>query len=151
FMHLHDMVNPAFAYSPQLGLRTHNPTQHRITRERYRLLWDITIDGRITRTGRETMTNREQHQGLFDRAFSFWPEDKRRQVFESYWNDCAPCHDKLLSLAADPRELRHAQEPLPGGSCPLCHFPTFEWMDVALNPEILATLGTRFPHWTANQ
>ena len=51
FMHLHDMVDPAFAYSRQIHLPTHNQTQQRITRERYRLLWDITIDGRLTRAG----------------------------------------------------------------------------------------------------
>ena len=152
FMHLHDMVDPAFDYSPQIHLPTHNQTQQRITRERYRLLWDITIDGRLTRAGRETVNRRDQHQALFERAFSFWPEDKRRQGFDSHWNERAPCHENILALAADPRDLSHAQEPLPGGSCPLCHFPTFEWTDVStLNLETLTTLRTQFPHWTPDQ
>jgi hypothetical protein len=149
FMHLHDMVDPAFGYSPQIHLPTHNQTQQRITRERYRLLWDITIDGRLTRAGRDTMNRPEQHQALFDRAFSFWPGEKRHQVFESHWNAVAPRHENILAIAADPRDLSHAQEPLPGGSCPLCHFPTFEWADTpALPPETLTKLGERFPAWT---
>jgi hypothetical protein len=149
FMHLHDMVDPEFAYSPQLHLPTHNQTQQRITRERYRLLWDITIDGRLTRAQRQTMTGQDQHQALFDRAFAFWPDGKRRQVFESHWNDRTPRHQNLLALAADPRDLSHAQEPLPGGTCPLCQFPTFEWAEVlALAPETLSTLRTQFPNWT---
>jgi hypothetical protein len=152
FMHLHDMVDPAFAYSPQIHLPTHNQTQQRITRERYRLLWDITIDGRLTRAGRKTMNRQEQHQALFERAFSFWPEEKRRHVFESHWSDHAPRHENILALAADPRDLSHAQEPLPGGSCPLCHFPTFEWADVpALAPETLSTLRAQFAQWTPDQ
>ena len=151
FMHLHDMVNPAFAYSPHLHSCTRNPTQQRITRERYRLLWDITIDGRINRTGRATITSREQHQAIFERAFSFWPDEKRKQVFDSHWEDGAPCHAKLLALASDPRDLSHAQEPLPGSSCPLCNFPTFEWTDMrTLNPDTLATLRMQFPGWTAD-
>jgi hypothetical protein len=152
FMHLHDMVDPAFGYSPQLHLPTHNQAQQRITRERYRLLWDITIDGRLARAGRETVSRLEQHQALFETAFSFWPEEKRRHVFESHWNAPAPRHQNVLALAADPRDLTHAQEPLPGGSCPLCHFPTFEWKDLsALAPDILAALHSQFPHWAADQ
>lgn len=152
FMHLQDMVDPAFAYSPHIHLPTHNQTQQRITRERYRLLWDITIDGRLTRRGRDTITNHEKHQALFGRAFSFWVEDKRDHVFESYWNEHTPRHENILALAADPRDLNHAQEPLPGGSCPLCHFPTFEWTDIpTLNPETLSTVRTQFPSWTSDQ
>jgi hypothetical protein len=148
FMHLHDMVDPAFGYSPQVHLPTHNQTQQRITRERYRLLWDVTIDGRLTRVGRETMNGHAQHQALFERAFSFWPEEKRVSVFESHWNERAPRHANILALAADPRDLSHAQEPLPGGSCPLCHFPTFEWTNItALAAETLATLCVQFPQW----
>jgi hypothetical protein len=152
FMHLHDMVDPAFAYSPRVHLPTHNQTQQRITRERYRLLWDITIDGRLTRAGHETVNSKGQHQSLFECAFSFWAEEKRRKVFDAHWNEAAPLHENILALAADPRDLSHAQEPLPGGSCPLCHFPTFEWTNVpALAPEILATLHAQFPDWTPNQ
>lgn len=149
FMHLHDMVDPAFGYSPQVHLPTHNQTQQRITRERYRLLWDITIDGRLALAGRETMSGQEQHHALFDRAFSFWPEEKRRQVFESHWNATALRHENILAIAADPRDLSHAQEPLPGGSCPLCHFPTFEWADIpALPLDTLAKIAGLFPGWT---
>lgn len=152
FMHLHDMVDPAFGYSPQVHLPTHNQTQQRITRERYRLLWDITIDGRLTQAGRETMAGHGQHQAIFERAFSFWPEEKRRHVFESHWSDAQPAHLELLALAADPRDLSHAQEPLPGGSCPLCHFPTFEWVSVGgLAPDSLASIRAHFPHWTPDQ
>jgi hypothetical protein len=64
----------------------------------------------------------------------------------------SPRHENLLALAADPRDLSHAQEPLPGGSCPLCHFPTFEWKDVSsLRPETLATLHAQSPQWTPDQ
>jgi hypothetical protein len=152
FMHLHDMVDPAFAYSPQVHLPTHNQSQQRITRERYRLLWDITIDGRLTRAGRETVSRQEQHRALFERAFAFWPEEKRRIVFESHWNNPAPRHASILAIASDPRDLNHAQEPLPGGSCPLCHFSTFEWADMsALTSETLTTLRAQFLQWTPEQ
>lgn len=152
FMHLHDMVDPAFGYSPQIRLPMQYQSQLRITQERYRLLWDITIEGRLARGGRGSADRKEQQQSLFESAFSFWPEAKRRQVFESHWNEPSPRHELLLDLAADPRGLRNAQEPLPGGPCPLCLFPTFEWMDVAtLSPKTLSALRAQVPQWTPEQ
>lgn len=151
FMHLHDMVDPAFGYSPHLNLPGLNPTQQRITRERYRLLWDITIDGRLFPAGR-SVNKRDYHETIFHRAFSFWPESRRAEVFDTHWRDAVPRHERLLALAADPRDLSHSAAPLPGSLCPLCHFPTFDWADVAaLNGETLAKLRDQFPQWTPDQ
>jgi hypothetical protein len=151
-MHLSDMVDPAFGYSPKVNLPALNATQQRITRERYRLLWDITIDGRLSIAGHGAATLRGRHEALFHRAFSFWPEDRRTQVFESFWNQSFPRHEALLALAADPRDLSHAAAPLPGSPCPLCQFPTFEWANgSALSVETLAKLGGQFPDWTPEQ
>jgi hypothetical protein len=151
FMHLSDMVDPAFGYSPALNLPALNPTQQRITRERYRLFWDITIDGRLFHAGRSAC-KREHHEVIFHRAFSFWPETRRMQVFEMHWNDAAPHHDNLLALAADPRDLSHAHAPLPGSLCPLCQFPSFDWADVsALTPETLTKLRGQFAQWIPEQ
>lgn len=151
-MHLSDMVDPAFGYSPEVNLPALNPTQQRITRERYRLLWDITIDGRLSSDGHCAATLRGRHAALFQRAFSFWPEERRAQVFESFWNQSNTRHEELLALAADPRDLDHTAVPLPGSPCPLCHFPTFEWANrSALSDETLAKLGGQFPDWTPEQ
>src|SRR5262249_20116579 len=52
--HLQDMVDPAFGYLSQLPMSGTFMSQQRIARERYRLLWDVTIDGRLTRKGWDT-------------------------------------------------------------------------------------------------
>ena len=148
YMHLSDMVDPAFGYSPFLQTRSPGPAQQRIARERYRLLWDISIDGRLTRADRAAVGMSEQHRAVFDRAYSFWPEDRRQKTFDSLWNDPAPRHEALLSLASDPRELSHARRPLPGAACPLCGFPTFFWADLGtLKQDTLFTLQQHFPQW----
>lgn len=150
-MHLNDMMNPAFGYSPHVNLPGLNPTQQRITRERYRLLWDITIDGRLCRASRAS-DKREHHAAIFARAFSFWPEDRQSEVFQSHWTDPAPRHERLLVLAADPRDLTQTDAPLPGSLCPLCHFPTFDWTDLsALSSETLGRLRAQFPQWMSEQ
>jgi hypothetical protein len=152
FTHLHDMVDPAFGYSPEVRASGPIEAQQRLTRERYRLLWDITIDGRLASAGRQPMAAREQHEGAFRRAYSFWPAGQQAQTFDALWRASAPRHDDLMQLAADPRGLRDAQRPMPGGACPLCQFPTFDWAPVeALPPEILKRITAEFPGWSAEQ
>ena len=152
FTHLHDMLNPAFGYSPALDLPGLNAAQKRLARERYRLLWDITIDGRLTAIGHLPMATREQHSAAFARGYSFWPLAKQVEVFDALWNDATPRHAGFLALIADPRGLRDAHRPEPGASCPLCDFPTFHWADTAaLTPAILQRVTAEFPAWQPEQ
>ena len=152
FMHVHDMVDPAYGYSPRLHLPGQNASQQRLTRERYRLLWDITIDGRLLSSSRSTVGHREQHRAAFDRAFGFWPESKRDGLFERLWKNPGPCHGDLLALAADPREVRSSPEPTPGAPCPLCGFATFAWADAdGLRGQTAAAIQNEFPEWTPAQ
>jgi hypothetical protein len=152
FSHLHDMVDPVFGYSPQLHLPGQNPAQQRLTRERYRLLWDITIDGRLDARSRATVQERDGHRRGLHGAFSFWPEDKREEVFEWLWLNPNPQHEQLLAIAADPRGLKQTNQPAAGAPCPLCGFPTFHWADAAsLSGKPLAAIQREFPAWTPEQ
>lgn len=152
FTHLSDMLNPDFGYAPTLDLSGLNGAQHRLARERYRLLWDITIDGRLAAAGHTPMAAREQHATAFARGYSFWPEERQIETFAQLWGNAAPRHAEFLALIADPRGLREAHRPAPGASCPLCEFPTFTWADAdALLPHISARVVSEFPGWTAEQ
>jgi hypothetical protein len=152
FMHLNDMLSPAFGYSPRVQLPGQNPAQQRLTRDRYRLLWDITIDGRLTRAKRATIGTCEQHRVSFDRAFSFWPESKRAEVFAALWNNDRPQHGELLVIASDPRAVRHEHQPLPGAPCPLCGFATFHWAtSCQLESETGQAIAREFPSWSPEQ
>jgi hypothetical protein len=148
FTHIDDMINPAFGYSPELDLPGRNAAQLRVARERYRLLWDITIDGRL---GNDSVCG--QHRAAFDRAFGFWPERKRDEVFNSFWRCESPWHADLASIASDPRELQAApHEPVPGAPCPLCGFPTFHWAAATDSDEpTRAAIRREFPQWSAEQ
>jgi hypothetical protein len=142
-MHLSDMLDPAFGYAPDLRTRGVGPSHERIIRERYRLLWDITIDGRLDRAP-ETA----RHRAVFDEAFEFWPVEQREEVFTKLRTAKSPRHEELFTLAADPRDLSHVDKPLPGGNCPLCGFSTFEWAGAAaLDESIRSAIMREFPHW----
>jgi len=152
FMHVNDMVSPAFGYSPQLQLTGQNSAQQRLTRDRYRLLWDITIDGRLTRAMRTTTGSFEHYRASFDRAFSFWSESRREEVFVSLWNDPKPQHGELLAIASDPRAVQHEHQPLPGAPCPLCGFATFLWATTSqLEEETGRAIAREFPAWSPEQ
>lgn len=152
FTHVDDMVNPEFGYSPRLASAGQNVAQQRVAGERYRLLWDITIDGRLAAGGRATAENRERHWETFDHAFSFWTKEKREIVFSMLWLNKNPRHTDLLAIASDPRDLRVTHAPMPGGQCPLCGFATFDWIDAAqLEERTTAAILQEFPHWTVDQ
>lgn len=152
FTHLHDMLDPAFGYSPALDLPGLNAARKRLARERYRLLWDITIDGRLAAAGYAPMATREQHAAAFVRGYPFWSLSKQCEVFDSLWFNATPRHEDLLALIADPRGLRGAHHPAPGASCPLCDFPTFNWADANVLPsEIVKRIAGEFPGWSSEQ
>jgi len=148
--HLHDMVTPAFGYAPELHVPGITATQHKLARERYRLLWDITIDARLARAGHAVNTTSEKHRALFDRAYSFWPQSRRDDAFTALSTDARPTHAKLVALAADPRDLAHASRPLPGAACPLCGFPTFQWAE-HFDDALIERVTVDFPSWTPPQ
>jgi len=152
FTHVDDMVNPEFGYSPRLALAGQNLAQQRVAAERYRLLWDITIDGRLAAAGRPITENRERHWEMFDRTFSFWTKEKREIVFNMLWQNKNPRHAQLLAIASDPRDLKAAQSPVPGGQCPLCGFATFDWAETErLEERTIAAILQEFPQWTNDQ
>ena len=151
-MHLQDMVEPAFGYVPELPVSGPSLNQSRLARERYRLLWDVSIDGRLTFSGRNTVATKEQRSTEFTNAFSFWTEGRQKEVFESLWTNPSPSHGLLAELVSDPRQLQAADGPRPGAPCPLCGFPTFVWATPAnLSEATASAIRSEFPHWTPEQ
>lgn len=152
FTHLHDILDPAFGYSPALVLPGLNAAQKRLALERYRLLWDVTIDGRMARDGYRPTQTRDQHAAAFARGYSFWPERRQAEVFEGLWQGVRPHHSDLVALISDPRGLRDAHLPVPGASCPLCDFPTFHWAgEPRLTPSLVLRVSEEFPSWQPEQ
>lgn len=150
--HLHDMLDPAFGYSPEIPAPGLDRARERLIRERYRLLWNITVDGRLSRAGRLPPRAEQAHRLAFDRAFDFWPEPRRNEVFQQLWTNPQPRHADLLALASDPRQARQASQPEPGAPCPLCGFPTFAWAEAQrLTDAVRAAIQAEFPHWTPDR
>jgi hypothetical protein len=150
-MHLHDMITPDFGYTPY-EFSSNDASRQRLTLQRYRLLWDVTIDGRLTRAGLPTLSDEERRRSEFDSGYKFWPEEKRIEIFQSLWMNPSPRHQALLALAVDPRDTHQQHLPIPGALCPLCSFSTFEWANgPELSIETTEAIRKQFPNWNHEQ
>ena len=150
--HLADMVDERFGYSPLLTGSTPSAARERLVRERYRLLWNVSIDGRLTQRQLATVADELQRRAEFDRAFAFLPESRRADLFDDLWHARLTRHTELIALAVDPRELHDSHAPVPGAACPLCGFTDFKWIEVrSLRPAAQHRLHAEFPNLPAEQ
>ncbi|MBI3028232.1 MAG: hypothetical protein HYY64_01810 [Candidatus Rokubacteria bacterium] len=139
-LHVADMLDPRFAYEPWLPSAGAGPAHRELLKERYRVLWDAYIDGRLSRLGWAPAGVRAERLGEFKRSFPTLGE--RAEVeFERFFNATWLRHAELVAFAADP--------PGGGGCCPLCRFPThaFEPEPDLLPPAVKERIRSDFPEW----
>jgi len=163
-MHVSDMMNKEFNYNVNEEFSP-SPMEERIMRDRYRLFWDISVDGRLVNKGLETTATRDERKREFDSFFSKIPEDSRDLIFTKMWVAEEPmAHDTMVELSKDTNKVlalaaggRSSEEliedtkklgPLPGTTCTLCGFPSFDWVEEAAEDEdIVKILKEDFPDW----
>ena len=163
-MHVSDMMNKEFNYNVNEEFSP-SPMEERIMRDRYRLFWDISVDGRLVNKGLETTATRDERKREVDSFFSKIPEGSRDLVFTKMWEAEEPmAHDRMVELSKDTNKVlalaagdRSSEEliedtkklgPLPGTTCPLCGFPSFDWVEEAAKDEETAkVINEDFPDW----
>jgi hypothetical protein len=134
--HISDMLDPAFAYETEIQLPDAPPAELNLLRERYRVLWDITIDGRLKRACVRAKRREEFAKSL--------PTLSVKQ-FGQLWEGPRPAHTGLIALAQSVRVVVPNE---PGGPCPLCKFPTFTWATADdLSVAVTAGIQKDFPQW----
>jgi len=161
FQHVADMLDPAFRYDPDV-VPTRPPGVQALLYERYRVLWAVTVDGRLERAGRPTVATRADRWREFQALYGTLPEADLRAAFERLWTWDRPTHPELWAMAQDPRQVlawaqgaADAPGPtgplrLPGDPCPLCRFPTHRWVE-APSPEVVARVRADVPDWDPAQ
>lgn len=162
FMHAKDMVDPEFDYED--SFIPGNPSTKNLITARFRLLWNIYVDARLARREITSVMTKEARYREFDNYYRKIPEKQRRGIFEGLWKTERFTHEELLSMATDldtlmskfveydesfseeDRDYIH----LPGSPCPLCKFPTYNWVD---DPEsicdemVIEAIKIDFPNW----
>jgi hypothetical protein len=152
FMHLHDILDPCFAYHLELPQSEVGPTYDNLIRERYRVLWDTWIDGRLLARGWAPASVKRQRQTEFEATFSMLGQSLETKF--SQWFDWPfHKHEDLLAFALQP-ESEHLQDrqQIQTGRCPLCRFPSFDLQNGRdLSPETVQDIVADFPDWTSDQ
>ena len=150
--HIADMLDPAFAYEPTLPKAEGGPTYDTLITNRYRVLWDVTIAGRMLRRGWCAGTVRDQELNNFRHAFPML-DGQYEELFERFFD--AASSRAMRNSPRSPSTPRAATDNLSnqgvaGTHCSLCRFPThaFASEPAHLGAEVLAAINEDFPDWT---
>lgn len=149
-LHITDMLDPDFGYGPTLPAAAGGPAHDRLLAERYRALWDVTIDGRMARRGWAPESIRAERLKDFRRTFPRLGEDTVR-IFSRFFDRERSTHLELVAFACNP-PTAGGEAPTtasPGNRCPLCGFPTHSFAPEPgrLPPEVIAEIVKDFPCW----
>jgi len=147
-LHVADMLDPAFGYRKELPSVDTDPAVVNLLRERYRVLWDATIDGRLCRAGLLGKRARAARLSEFARAFPMLGESAET-AFAPWFDRPRPTHAAMVAFI---------QEPLGPGTddaarCPLCRLPTraLERGPEGLDQEVLRAIERDHPGWRPEQ
>jgi hypothetical protein len=143
--HLHDILDPAFGYPLDPAVLRQLEADP-LFRMRYRVLWDLCVDGRLSRRFPEFAKRLPFRNRELENSFGFLGSPVIEELFKELWYGEQPGHARLWKLATDPRHERGPA--LPGMPCPLCRFPTFSWAEPARIDALRDAVVRDFPAWT---
>jgi len=158
-MHASDMLTESFGYRDErLG---GNPMEESIVKERYCTFWDIFVDSRLLRKGKETISDKDGRYREFEALYKKFPDEVKVAIFDVLWQDESLTHDKILGLAKDVNEVIKISEGLPirratkkkktilpGAQCPLCQFRTYHWAEnIEQDAYLVDAIKKDFPSW----
>lgn len=159
-LHVDDMLDPAFGFDSADRPTGATPAAGNLARDRYAVLWAVSVDARLCRRGHAPAHARERRRTEFVRAFSLTHVNSAVDLFDRVWAECElapPGHRKLMSLAlgglansevAPDSAVASGNHVLAGAACPLCGFPTHDWADAPESGPALASIQHDFPSWT---
>lgn len=149
-LHVADMVDPAFGYEPALAVADAGPSYERLLRDRYRVIWEASVAGRLVRRGVAGADAEEAARHTFAAVFPMLGASTGEE-FARFFSGAAGTHADFTAFAAAPRGERMTRGLVAGGRCPLCRFPTHapEPAPLDLAAAIIARIATDFPAWEA--
>jgi hypothetical protein len=127
-----DTLDPEFSYLPGALLPDLPGAMENLARDRLRLLWGVSVDGRLARRHRQYAQLREERLSEARVAYRSLPAQLPERLIETLWSGARPAYPRLRLWACDNESLLDAILPgtrpfaaafVPGSPCPLCGFP----------------------------
>jgi len=159
-MHVLDMLDASFGYKNEfLG---GSPLEQNIIRERYSTFWDIFVDSRLLRSGKETIGSKDARFEEFAALYSTFSGEVKKAIFDKLWEDEGLTHSRMMELAKDVNKVIEVADAsdnsdfkeqnkvhIPGTVCPLCHFRTYNWIEnLEEDPLLVKAVKEEFPDWS---
>ncbi len=150
--HVEDMLDPAFGYRSEGWQTEEGPVCDNLIRERYRVLWDTAIDGRLLRRGWAPEDVLARRRAEFAGTFPMLG-DEAESIFLEWFEGRSPTHRRMVEFARRPgarsRDSQHR------GRCPLCRFPSFDLITEdrpgaarsPLQTHVIREVQRCFPDW----
>ncbi|MBI5368107.1 MAG: hypothetical protein HZA54_13790 [Planctomycetes bacterium] len=151
-----DLLDPEFAFVP-CGRLADRPAEENLTRDRYRLFWTLSVEGRLAAAGRGEAGAAPRARTELDRLYASLPEEGRERLFLRYWTGPRPTHAEIRRLARETAAVLaaaglphdYSAHPTSGMPCPLCRFPAFDWAPAPASARVVRAVLQDFPEWTA--
>ncbi len=163
-LHVSDMLDERFAYKKETIAPDTPRSRQNLIRDRYRVLWDVYVEGRLSREGANDEGTMQRLQRMFSRVFADCDVDWCTQTFRRVFDAPAVTHPTLLAFAHAPKThgLQSAgvsEAPggrttgtgqTPGEQCPLCGFPTHDWFefDGDAGYTVAERVQAAYPQWS---
>ena len=154
FEHVADIVDETFAYGSDVG--DSSGRMARLHGDRFGLLWDCAVDGRVARSGEIPLHPRQELEEECARLYPALPREAVAEAVRRLWEGERPTYVTLVRWATDPLALaawvgwaaepEGGSAPPPGAPCPLCGFPTYAWAP-AIDFLVEQLIQEDFPAW----
>lgn len=100
-LHIADMLDPAFEYDPSISSFENENVHPSLIQERYRVLWDATIDGRLIQEGLLEPSWRARRKKELAQIFPMLGT-QTETVFAHFFDSDGHTHAELLAHAVHP-------------------------------------------------
>lgn len=158
-LHVEDTLDPGFGYRPG-PLRAGRPgAMENLARDRLRLLWGISVDGRLARRFPVYEKLRAERLAQARGMYRSLPDALPERLVAALWLGPRPRFEELRLQVCDHERLFEAYLPearpeagafLPGSPCALCSFPVarvvVEWGGEA-ERRLALRISEDFPTW----
>ncbi len=149
FTHLLDMLDPCFGYESDLSCSDGDPVHDSLNRNRYRVLWNTWIDGRLWTRGWAAEEVKQCRLEEFRATFPMLGEVLEDR-FSEWFEGAVHTHQEMLEFALQP-EADSTGNSSTHGRCPLCRFPTYDLQKGGISEELVREMGEDFPAWRLSQ
>ena len=149
--HIEDMLNPDFGYRMNSSNPKVSTLINSLFLQRYSVLWDLTVDGRLSNKEWQTSLSKEKHFEKFQQTFQL-PFGESSRLFDYFFDNPNPTHEKLEDFAVDPLGWLQDSENVKDASKGNCSLCTFSSTDLTTIPEqfsveIIEQIQKENPDW----